>query len=267
VVESIWRYPLKSAQGESVTRAFFGPDGPDGDRSWACVTANGIVVSAKHPRRWGRILYVNATLTTTSHDDAMVIRVPSREPLRAGTAQADEALSDWLGERVRLTNEVPAQPRLHRLWPEEPGMIPEWAADAGAGEEEVTEISGAMPGGRFVDFGAVHLVTTGALDALRRAGAPADVRGLRPNLVVSLDREPVPGDRIQVGPDVTLRVLVATPRCAIPAAAQPGLEPAPELLREIARHRVQIPGLGRPRAPGATRKSSPPGMSRSATGQ
>lgn len=249
VVESIWRYPLKSAQGETVTRVFFGLDGPAGDRSWACISADGTVVSAKHPRKWGRMLYVSARLETIARGERvgarLIVGVPGCEPLRAGTAQADEALSGWLGERVRLSSEVPPQARLHRLWPKEPGMIPEWADSAGAGQEEITEIAGAVPGGRFVDFGAVHLVTTSALDALTRDGVPADVRRLRPNLVLSLGREPVPGDRIQVGPDVTLRVLVPTPRCAIPAAAQPGLGAAPELLRAIGRRRVEIAGLGR----------------------
>lgn len=240
MVEWIWRYPLKSAQGEPVASAFFGTAGPDGDRSWACVSADGTVVSAKNPRRWGRTLYV----TATAGDGEVVIRVPDREPLTAGTAQADEALSAWLGERVRLTRDVPPRPRLHRLWPAEPGMIPEWADAAGAGEEQITEIAGAVPGGRFVDFAAVHLVTTGALDALKREGAPADVRRLRPNLVLSLDREPAAGDHIQVGRDVTLRVLVPTPRCAIPAAAQPGLGYAPGVLRAIGRHRTLIPGRG-----------------------
>jgi uncharacterized protein YcbX len=245
MVESIWRYPLKSAQGESVTRIFFGLDGPDGDRSWACISADGIIVSAKNPRKWGRMLYVIAALVSTACGGEVVVRVPGYEPLRAGTSQADEALSAWLGERVRLTREVPSQARLHRLWPKEPGMVPEWASNAGAGEEEITEIAGATPGGRFVDFGAVHLLTTSALDALKRDSTPADARRLRPNLVLSLDREPVPGDHLQVGPDVTMRVLVPTPRCAIPAAAQPGLEPAPEVLRAIGRHRIEIPGLGR----------------------
>jgi uncharacterized protein len=245
MVDWIWRYPLKSAQGESLTQVFFGSDGPAGDRSWACVSADGVTVSAKNPRRWGRMLYVVATLITTADGEETVVRVPGGEPLRAGTSEADEALSRWLGAAVRLTREVPREPRLHRLWPKEPGMIPEWASNAEAGEEEITEIGGATQGGRFVDFGAVHLVTTGALDALKYEGAPADVRRLRPNLVLSLDREPVPGDRLQVGRDVTLRVLVPTPRCAIPAAAQPGLKPAPEVLRAIGRRRVDIPGFGR----------------------
>jgi uncharacterized protein YcbX len=242
----IWRYPLKSAQGEPLTSVFVSPDGPAGDRAWAAVSADGVVVSAKNPRRWGRMLYVSAAIDDTAGDPQTVIRIPGHEPLAAGTAQADEALSEWLGAPVRLTSEVPPAPRLHRLWPKEPGMIPEWAGDAAApGQEETTKIGGAAPGGRFVDFGAVHLVTAGALAALDRAGAPADIRRLRPNLVLSLDREPAPGDHITVGPDVTLRVLVPTPRCAVPAAAQPGLEPAPEVLRAIGRHRVEIPGLGR----------------------
>jgi uncharacterized protein YcbX len=244
MVEEIWRYPLKSAQGETVTDVFFGPDGPAGDRSWACISADGIVVSAKSPRRWGRLLQVTATLLTGNRGDVVLVQVPGSEPLRAGTAQADEVLSGWLGQQVRLTSEVPAQARLHRLWPKEPGMIPEWAA-ARAGDDQVTQISGARPGGRFVDFGAVHLVTTSGLAELQREGVTADVRRFRPNLVLSLEREPAPGDCIRVGPEVTLRVLVPTPRCAIPGAAQPGLESAPELLRAISRHRLEIPGLGR----------------------
>jgi MOSC domain-containing protein len=131
MVESIWRYPVKSAQGESVARAWFGTDGPAGDRAMACLTADGIVVSAKNPRRWGRMLYVTASVVSVDGGEQVMICVPGGEPLRAGTPQADEAVSAWLGERVRLSSEVPPNARLHRLWPKEPGMIPEWARSAG----------------------------------------------------------------------------------------------------------------------------------------
>jgi len=245
MLESIWRYPLKSAQGESLTCAWFGLDGPDGDRSFAGLTEDGVVVSAKNPRRWGRMLYVTATLVTGPGGEHVLITVPGGEPLRAGTPQADAALSDWLGEPVQLSSEVPPDARLHRLWPKEPGMIPEWAAAAGAGLEAITEMKNAVAGHRFVDFAAVHVVTTSALDGLKHEAPPADVRRLRPNLVLSLDREPEPGDRVRVGDDLTLRILSPTPRCAIPAADQPGLDHAPEVLRAIARRRAKIPGLGR----------------------
>jgi uncharacterized protein len=259
MVDSIWRYPLKSAQGEPVPKAFIGANGPDGDRAWACVTPDGLVVSAKNPRRWGKLLYVLATLVTAAQDGAMLICVPGGEPLLAGTAAADDALSAWLGQPVRLTREIPPGARLHRLWPDEPGMIPEWAAGAAAGQETISEIGGAAPGGRFVDFGAVHLVTTGALAELASAGTPADVRRLRPNLVLALDREPVPGDRIRVGPEAILQVLVPTPRCALPGAAQPGLASVPDLLRAIGRRRVDIPGLGRAACLGSYARVLSPG--------
>jgi uncharacterized protein len=245
MVDSIWRYPLKSAQGECLGQVYVDSDGPARDRSWACLAADGTVVSAKNPRKWGRILYVAAAISETSHGPETVVRIPGYEPFTAGTPEADLALSEWLGAPVRLTTQVPQQPRLHRLWPKEPGMIPEWASNATAGVDEVSEIGGAMPGGRFVDFGAIHLITANALEALKHETALADVRRLRPNLVLSLDREPVPGDRIKVGSDVTLRVVVPTPRCAIPAAPQPGLPPAPDVLRAISRRRIEIPGLGR----------------------
>ena len=267
MVDSIWRYPLKSAQGEAVARVFIGADGPAGDRAWACVTADGTIVSAKHPRRWGRMLYVTAAQMTGSQGGGVLIRVPGGAPLRAGTAAADEALSGWLGERVRLTTEMPPDARLHRLWPKEPGMIPEWAAGVGAGDEEITRLSRATPGGRFVDFGAVHLVTTSALAELQRDGVRADVRRLRPNLVLTLDREPAPGDRIRVGPDVTLRVLVPTPRCAIPGRPSRGWPARRNCSARSAAVASRSLAWAGPPASAATRRSSRRAPSRSATGR
>jgi hypothetical protein len=243
MVESIWRFPLKSAQGESVHSAYFGKDGPDGDRSWACITAaDGLVVSAKNPRRFGRILSVTATLAPDGGQ--VLVGVPGREPLPAGSAAADEALSGFLGEQVRLSSEVPPDAKLHRLWSKVPGMIPEWATAEG-GDDEVSAVGGAVPGGRFVDFAAVHVVTASALAELTAEVPATDVRRLRPNLVLNLEREPGPDDRIQVGPQVTLRVMSPTARCVIPSAAQPGLEHSPDVLRAIARRRVQVRDLGK----------------------
>jgi uncharacterized protein len=245
VVDAIWRFPLKSAQGESVASAYFGSAGPDGDRSWACVTqADGLVVSAKNPRRFGRILSVTATMASEGRGADVLVEVPGREPVLAGTPEADEALSGWLGEPVRLTSEVPPNARLHRLWSKEPGMIPDWAK-ARPGDDEVGDVAGAVPGGRFVDFAAVHVVTTTAMAELARECPAADVRRLRPNLVLDLDREPEPGERIQAGPEVVLRVMIPTPRCVIPSVAQPGLAHSSEVLRAIARRRAEIPGLGK----------------------
>jgi len=72
------------------------------------------------------------------------------------------------GRPVRLTPVVPQQARLHRQLPADEGPVPKWMTGATVGQEMITEASGALPGSRFVDFGAVHLVTTRRLAGLAR---------------------------------------------------------------------------------------------------
>ena len=45
------------------------------------------------------------------------------------------------------------------LMPVEPGMVPEWMPAGSAGAELTSALSGAELENRFVDFGAVHVVT------------------------------------------------------------------------------------------------------------
>lgn len=197
------------------------------------------MVSAKQPRRWGRLLQVSAWAA----DDQTLVRVPGGTAEVAGSAAADLALSEWLGALVTLSRTVPADARLHRLFPRQKGMRPSWAADAD--EDTVTMIGGARPGGRFVDFGAVHLVTTADLAQLRAAGAPdVETRRFRPNLMLSLDAPLRAGDRVRLTGGVELTVTLPTPRCAIPGAAQPGIAAAPGVLRAVGRRRTEIAGFG-----------------------
>jgi len=60
-VVALWRYPLKSAQGESLQPVDVDRQGVRSDRVWACIDLeNGTVGSAKHPGKWGRLLEVAA---------------------------------------------------------------------------------------------------------------------------------------------------------------------------------------------------------------
>jgi uncharacterized protein len=236
MVEQLWRYLVKSAQGESLAELAFDLDGPRLDRSWACLDAEGIVVSAKQPRRWGRLLEVHAWAV----DEATVIvQVPGCAPMTAGTAEADETLSRWLGAPVHLSRTVPARPQVHRLFPRESGMRPSWASELP--EDTVTALKS---GARFVDFGAVHVVTVGDLEALRAEGAgDAEARRFRPNLVLSIDRLEA-GHVIRFDGGVELQVTLPTPRCAVPGVAQPGVTASTDVLRAVGRRRTEIPGFG-----------------------
>lgn len=233
-VVSVLRYPVKSARPETLHESVAGTNGLPGDREWACVeVADGTVGSAKHPRRWGALLDVGTALTP----DGLVVTVRGRDyPADA----ADAALSALIGRPVRLTREVPAGARLHRLLPDVDGMVPSWMAGA-PGDETVTEIAG----GRFADFGALHLVTTGALRALAdRRGAPVPAARFRPNLVLDAPADPEPGTELRIG-GARLRVQFPAPRCVVPGLAQEGHDADRALLSTLARHyRRNVPGLG-----------------------
>lgn len=239
-----WRYPVKSAACERIGRLTLTPEGVLGDRLWAVMDGDGTVVSAKHPARGGRLLEV----ATAYDEDTSKVRilVPGHPAHPAGGTGAAGALSQWLGRPVTLADTVPDGLRLHRLWPSDQGMVPDWEREARPGQEAVTPVNGSATR-RFVDYSAIHLVTTGALDRLAQEhGCTVPPVRFRPNLLLDLPRDPAPGDVLEVG-QATLRVDQPTPRCIIPSLPQPGAGPADtRLLSVLARHhRQQVAGYGR----------------------
>ena len=241
-IVALRRYPLKSALGESLDAADVDRTGLSGDRIWACVDGgDGMVGSAKHPRRWGRLLEIGTSL----HEDELTLRVGAAT-VRAGSVAADAALTAHLGRPVRLSRTAPADPHLHRVLPDDAGMVPEWMAGSLPGEETVSAVGGVERLGRFADFGALHIVTTGALAELsEHAGAAVPAARFRPNLILDLPRDPEPGEELRLG-DVVLRIDLPTPRCVIPGLGQGELPADKSVLSSLARHyRIQVPGLGR----------------------
>lgn len=244
-VVSLHRHPLKSARAEQLPAVSVDAAGVRGDRSWACLDEeDGTVGSAKHPQRWGRLLEVSAEVD--QHSGEVVVQVQGRRAI-AGSDQADLLVSQHLERPVRLTRAVPDRARLHRRLPEEQGLVPEWMTDVTPGQELVTEVSGARPGGRFVDFGPVHLLTTGALAELARqlGRTRVDPTRFRPNLVLDASSDPVPGQELRIG-DVVLRVALPTPRCIVPGLQDAGAAVDRQLLTALARHHRTVVGdLGR----------------------
>ena len=234
-----WRYPVKSAAAEAVAQLVLTPDGAVGDRLWAVLADDGTVVSAKHPSRGGRLLHVSA-----SYDDetgGVTVTLPGYPAYPAGDPQLNSALSEWLGRAVAITDVVPPDLQLHRLWPRETGMLPEWAG-AKPGDQVLTQVAGAARG-RFVDYGQLHLVTTGALARLEaELGRPVQPLRFRPNLLVDLPEDPRPGDVLHIG-DAELLIDLPTPRCVMPSLSQAGVAAnEPGVLQILARHHRQPVG-------------------------
>ena len=246
-VVALWRYPLKSARGEAVDAVDVAPDGLLGDRMWACIDrVDGSVGSAKHPARWGRLLEVGTRLLDDGPDPTVMVEVGGRV-MRAGSTEADGALSDHVGHPVRLSRDIPPDARLHRRLPDEVGMVPDWMDGVRPGQETVTGMAGPGLIGRFVDFGAVHLLTTGALAQLgrRMGGSGVAAQRFRPNLVIDAPQDPRPGQELRIG-DVVLRVSLPTPRCVVPGLGHADLPPDRAVLTALARHyRMPVGTLGR----------------------
>ena len=91
-VLELWRYPVKSLQGERLTAAAIGALGIAGDRQWALFDRDtGLGLTA---RRVPELLFGSARLRA---DGGVEVVLPD------GTVTADDAvLSDWLGRRVEL---------------------------------------------------------------------------------------------------------------------------------------------------------------------
>ena len=226
-VTELWRFPVKSLQGERLDEATLGDLGVEGDRTHAIFDlATGFGLTA---RRVPAMLFASARTTPGG------VRIV----LPDGTVAADDAaLSAWLGRPVALRTCEAVGERTY----ENPADL----------ETEAAASWGAFTGARgaFHDSpgATVTVLSTASMD-----GEPA--RRFRANVVVD-----EPGEDDLVGRSVrlgaaTLAVTSPVPRCVMVTRAQPdGVEVDREVLRRIHRERggtlavggsVSVPGTVR----------------------
>lgn len=232
VVESLFRYPVKSMGGEELTRVDALPEsGFTGDRAWAVIdAATGHVASAKHPRKWGALLSCRARLS----GDGAVVTLPDGTEAATGDLTLATKLSDVLGRAVRIADSLP-----QRASYEETKLD-----DARVGENP---LSIAAAESTFFDFAPIHLVTTSSLARLSELapGSRFDVARFRPNLVVRTDAPPGfvedewIGRVLSIGDHVRLLVVSSCPRCVMTTLPQDDLPSDPTVLRTLADHNLR----------------------------
>ena len=166
VVAQLWRYPVKSMQGERLPAVEIQSDGVDGDRRWGVLDEHtGRVLTG---RREARLLEATARLAAGREPE---IELPDGTVVVGAGDTTDTILSDWLARPVRLV-EAGAD-----------GGRAEFFADATDDASEAIEWT--MPPERFVDAMPLLLTTTASLHAgaaLHPAGE-WDVRRFRPNVL------------------------------------------------------------------------------------
>jgi uncharacterized protein YcbX len=242
-VVEVWRYPLKSAGGEQLRSVQTQPGGVVGDREWAVLDEDGMVVSAKHPARGGRLLQVRGSYSDVTAQTT--VRIPGGPDVVAGTPEADEALTAFLRRAVHLSAEPARDTALRRWWPSQEDLVPEWEPTAVAGADATTRMAGPTLRHSFVDYGAVHVIFT---DDVRRleasSGREIEPARFRANVLVEGGSDFREATRMRIG-ELTFDVELPTPRCAVPGLSPIDGELDPQLLKSLAKHdRRQVGSLG-----------------------
>jgi uncharacterized protein YcbX len=218
LVGELWRYPVKSLQGERLDAAALGADGIEGDRRFALFDADtGLGLTA---RRVPQLLFAAAHLR---EDGTPQITLPD-----GSIADGDAALSDWLGRRVELrAADLPSPRRYEIPADDELDTDGPWHVFQGAS-------------GAFHDSGQarVSLVSTATL-------GDWDRRRFRANVLLDGEGEDaLVGSRVALG-DAVLDVRQRLSRCVMTTRAQPGgIERDPGVLRTIARERDACLAVG-----------------------
>lgn len=229
-VAELWRYPVKSLQGERLDRVDVVASGFVADRRYALVdTASGLGLTA---RREPRLLFASARLV----DDRVEITLPD------GTVAADDvALSAWLGRAVELVDAREHDRGNTYECPSDPGTERDWYTYDG-------------PGAAFHDAGMwrVSIISTATLGAWER-------RRFRANVIVDGDGEDsLVGHDVALG-DAVLHVTSRIPRCVMVTRPQPGgVEADLDVLRAINDEREGCIAVGATvKVPGGVRADAP----------
>lgn len=229
------RYPVKSMLGENLDACDVTGRGLAGDRVLALVhRETGKVASAKNPRLWRDML----RLAAASGPDVK-IAFPDGTAMASTDPGVDAALSEFLGHPVTLTATPPPEATLDRADPEQvlregieaPVLV------------EVGHLGGAAPQGTFFDFAPLHLLTTSTLDRIARLSprGTVELERYRPNMVIrttanGFAENDWAGRDLRIGSDLVVRVMLRTPRCAIPTLEHGDLPRDVAALRVLAAH-------------------------------
>jgi uncharacterized protein YcbX len=242
-VAALWRYPVKSMQGEELNASEVTAAGLVGDRGFALMDqATGKVAGAKNPRKWPGFFQFRASYVTTPAAGetlpAVRVTLPDGTCVTSDEAGIARRLSAALGRDVALAAAAA------------PDLGPPMAEGYDVDSDEVLDFE--MPAGTFFDCAPVHIVTTATLDRLRSL-YPAgrfEPRRFRPNIIVDTGPDTAGfaenawvGRTVAVGGSVRLRVFKTTGRCVMTTLPQYDLPKDPGILHAAVRHNDAAVGV------------------------
>lgn len=267
-VTSIWRYPVKSMAGESLSVADIGPLGLHADRTWAVRDLESDATT--NAKRVPGLLMCTARYATTPPPDAgpghapeVIIGLPDGREISSSDPAVHRELSAFVDRDVRLFP-LPALSERDKyrapmatksdlrtifgLGPDEP--LPDLSMFPVKKLAEITRY--ATPLGSYVDAYPVHLLTEQSLRSMSglAPGSEFDVRRFRPTILIDSPGADGTGQPelawcggVVRGPHIALTPLIPTVRCVMPSHEQPGLPRDPVVTRTIAAHSRRCLGV------------------------
>jgi hypothetical protein len=217
-VAEIWRFPVKSMQGERLDVAEVTDLGITGDRQWAIRDVeSGHVLTA---RRTPALLFAVPEVV----GDEVRIHLPD-----GSVTSEDAVLSEWLGAEVQLvrpsSDDRPIYSTPTEVEYEDARPWATWQGPAGAFHDSTRS--------------RITLVSTATLGAWDR-------RRFRINVIVDSDGEnELVGQHVGIGADVVIDIKKRVDRCVMVTRPQPdGIERDLGVLKAIIRDRESSLGIG-----------------------
>jgi uncharacterized protein YcbX len=249
-VGALFRYPVKSMLGETLSELTIGPGGVIGDRTWALrEIVNGRIVSAK---KWRHMFEFRAAYDSESA--VPTITLPGGRKIAADAPEAPELLSAAFGRKVGIARAEADQTQRASFDPEMvfgdvpfEQMIPvlQKYPPIDAGPD-----NWGMPKGTFFDAAQLHILATGTLAHLADLNYEArfDVRRFRPNILIDTGSDAghfIEDDwlaaKLRIG-EAAIAVTDPVVRCVMTTHEQTDLPRDLAVLRTAAAHHSALVG-------------------------
>ena len=250
-VASLWRYPVKSMEGEELSECEVAQHGLLGDRVYALIdVADGKAASAKHPAKWPTLLACKALFDQPPKKGAAP--PPIRLVLHDGSVtdstarDCHQVLSKALKRTVILavadrgwmsgvhaTLPVTWSGKAEQYWPDIDGLDH---------RDAVTDFT--LPRGTFFDGATIHLVTLATLVKLHEVYPKGrfEPQRFRPNILIGTPdtsrgfvEQAWIGKTLKIG-DIELGVTSSCGRCVMTTLAQGDLPKDNGILRTAVQH-------------------------------
>ena len=244
-VATIYRYPVKSMMGETLSETDIREAGIPGDRGWA------VRDEKRGGIRGGKKIPQLMTLAAKSGTAAPLITAADGDSASASSERINDWLSGKLNHPVTLWPLLPADQLDHyrRGAPDNEdfeqelravfGRLPDEPLPDLAGFEELLEFE--SPPGTYFDAFPISIISQQSLNTMDQLEGESrfDVRRFRPNLLVDVpgSDHPFPeqawvGKTLAIG-SVTLKIDTTCPRCAMTTHGFDDLPQDPQIMRKL----------------------------------